>query len=634
MNKDSMFPCLAAVAAFILAGCSSNDNPTGNNPPPDTKPPAVASVTPVDAGHIDVTFNEDVQRETAERLTNYNIIEVPPRAAADAWNASPGDTLRVGGASRRGDYRTVTLSTDQPMADVSYQLSVTGVSDVSGNKMIGPDQTLFTGTTAADVTPPVLVYRSPGAGAVGVGLQQPVVIRFSEVAIGIESGFSWTVVGGGPVPWVYAVDGTEYTLVPVTPLETGAQYTLSLAGVRDHSGNTMPTVTWSFSTIKTADTTPPTVVSSTPAGGATNVSTGSNISLTFSEPVNHIELYPQLLPDPGDGVVIWSNGGKTVTLDPDQPLASNQQYSLLVPPGAIRDLSGNRNVDLVSIAFSTGSALASGGFSGTLTGDPNSPPAADPTGALIAAAYPSPLDTDEFAVLGGATAGANDTYNVQHLGDGEYYAIAVLNTNGDNDVDPGAGDAFGVYGADLAHGDMTADSIIVTGGNPVTGIDFPLIDPSAITGRVSYTGAHSSDDRYIYVGVFDTAGFDPETSTPLYVTFGVWPYVPDFRFNSIDNDLADGTYYVAAFIDFNGNGDYDPSIDPAGVYGGAVPIQIHIAKGSDAIGISIALLDPAAVSSATKTAAAVRWPSPVHRAPWLDRISEAVRRSVLLKAQS
>jgi hypothetical protein len=50
------------------------------------------------------------------------------------------------------------------------------------------------------------------------------------------------------------------------------------------------------------------------------------------------------------------------------------------------------------------------------------------------------------------------------------------------------------------------------------------------------------------IGVFDTDRFDP-TSPPVYGTFAYWPYETAWRFNTLDDGLADGTYYLGAFLD-------------------------------------------------------------------------------------
>ena len=625
MNTRSslLFVVLLVIA---LVNCSSDDTTTGGGPP-DTTPPAVTSVTPVDQGHIDVVFSETVRRDGAERPENYRIVEVVTPLAGDAL-AAPGDTLRVGVASLGSDNRTVTLSLFDLMDTVNYEMKITGVSDASGNTITSPVTRAFTGTSEADMTPPTLVYRSPTPNATGVGVAQPVIFRFSEPVDypSVASGVTWTVAGGGAaVPFQLESEGpTEFALSPQATLAKNTQYTVTLTGVMDFSANTMPVTSWTYTTTPNTDTTPPTVVSSVPANNATNVSVNANLSITFSEAINQVTFRAQLSPDVGEGTATWSNGGKTVTFDPVAPLATNRQYTLTILPGDMADLAGNKNVQLVNIVFSTGSTLASGGFSGTIAGDPGTG-AADPTGAIVAAADAQVFATDDFNILGNDVVAGNDTYNIRHLPDDVYYPLAIKNTNGDNELDPSTGDAIGLYGVDIRMGDMDPDSVTVSGGNQVPGVNFPLYDISAIAGTVSYEGTYAGGFYNLFVGVFDTVGFDP-TQPPDYGTTANWPYDTRFSVNGLDDGLADGSYYVGAYMDVNTNAQYDPGTDPAGFYNGIIPTAITIANGSDAIGLVIVLEDP--VTPTSRATAGVSWPKPAHRAPWLKKLSAAIRQGV------
>jgi hypothetical protein len=501
------------------------------------------------------------------------------------------------------------------------------VTDASGNAIETPVVNQFTGTTTPDVTAPTLVSRSPAPGATGVGVAQPVLFQLSEPVNSstVVSGTTWDVAGGGSaVNFQFQSESSTYfALVPQGLLALGTQYTVTLDSIVDFAGNALPTTSWSFTTSPNADTTPPTVVSSVPANNATNVNTGSNLSITFSEAVNQVTFQAQVTPSPGDGTATWSGGGKSVTFDPDAPLATNQQYTVSILPGGIEDLSGNKNTQIVTIVFSTGSTLVSGSIAGNIAGDPGTA-AADPTGAIVAAATSFIFQNDDVNILGSDVVAGNDSYRIRHLPDGVYYPLAVMDTNGDNELDPSKGDAVGLYGIDFAMGDFTPDSLTIAGGAQLTAIDFPLLDTSAIAGTLSYTGGLYAGGSYpIYVGVFDVVGFDP-TATPYYGTEASWPYDLEFTFSSLEDGLADGMYYVAAYMDVNLNAVYDPGTDPAGYYGGGSPQAINIANGSDAVGLAIVLNDPVVPSRVP--ASGMAWPKAENHAPWLKKLSEAIRR--------
>ncbi|HEX5133282.1 MAG TPA: Ig-like domain-containing protein [Candidatus Krumholzibacteria bacterium] len=621
MTRALRSSLLALPLVLAIASCGSDSTSTA---PPDTTPPAVTSVTAVDLFHVDVTFNEAVQRASAEQSSNYIIRILPPAMATD--------TLTIAFATLGTDQRTVTLST-WAMGPAEYSIGIAGVKDASGNAIQTPVVTTFNGTDAADTTPPVLVDRSPTPGATGVGVGQPVTLRFSEV-VDLTAGGSdpeWVVTGGGgPVSFqTEQVGYAEFALVQDAPLAAGTQYTVTLNGVLDAGGNPMPGTSWSFTTTNQTDTTPPTIVSTVPANNATNVSISGDFKITFSEPINQSVFEAQLTPDPGDGTVSWSNGGKTLTFDPDAPLLANQVYTLAVLPGAYQDLAGNKNTQLYTVIFSTGATLPAGSFAGTLTGHPGSA-AADPTGALVVATTALVFDEGAFDILGSAVVKANDTYDILHLPDTVYYPFAIKDVNGDNDLDPSTGDAVGIYGVNFLTNDFEPDSVTISGGNRVTGVDFVLTDLSAITGTVSYTGTYAGDFYTLIIALFDTTAFSP-TNFPVRYSMQSWPYDTSFRFNALDNALADGTYYVGAILDVNNSVAYEPGVDPVGLYGGIdTPIPVHIANGSDALGLNVSMTDPAPGTRASAATTGPRLPPPVHRAPWLAKLAEAIHRDAAM----
>jgi hypothetical protein len=603
--------------ALMLVGCSDDDDSPGGGGTVDTTAPSVASVTALDNRHIEVAFDEAVQRSSAEDESNYVIVE---QTVALLASSAPGDTLVVTLASLKPDGRTVLLSTFI-MDAVPYEIGVTGVADVYGNAISTSQNEPFTGTTDPDVTAPEIVSRTPGPNATNVGVGQPVLFQFSEPVF-LDTA-DWTS-PGGVVQFNIVEDGFAFAFTSYAPLAMGTTYTITV-GAHDFTGNAMDDATWSFTTTNTADTTPPRALSSTPAHGTTDVSINTNLSLTFTEAINPFEANVQLTPDPGDGVVTWSNSGKTVTFDPEFPLWDDTQYALAVLPGAVRDLAGNKNVDVFTAVFSTGASIAGGSFTGTLAGDPTSNYADDPTGALVIAAYPFPFEVDDFDLLGSDVVESNDSYDIRSLADRVYYPIAAMNTNGDGEIDPEKGDAIGAYGANLALGDFEPDSVTIAGGNRVTDVDFSLYDPSALSGTVTYSGNYADEFHDLYIGVFDTTAFDPQLG-PNYGTMGFWPYDLEWTVDELGEGLLDGVYYVGAYLDVNNNAQLDAG-DAVGFYGGlATPTPIRIEDGGDAVGVVIPLEDQIPPISA-----AVTWPRGANRAPWLKRLSAAIRQNTLVQ---
>lgn len=621
--------CLAG--AVGLSGCGSSSSPTGTNPA-DTTPPSLTNVTATDGTHVVALFNESLNKQIAEHASNYVVIKGTVAETFGSGLVAPGDTLEVQTAVLESDKKTVMLSLGSSMSATGYVLDVNNVEDLAGNAVAGTITHAFTGTSNPDQTPPEIVSHSPASGATGAGVGTPVIVEFSEPMDygSVVDAFSLTSAGGTVPVTTQTQEANYFVFTPAQPLQNGTAYTVTVDTLaRDWSYNHIPAkVTWNFTTTSAVDNTPPTLVSSTPTDGAVNVSVNTNISMTFSEAINQTTLSQiMVVPEIGDGVVTWSNGGRTVTFDPTNPLTSDTQYSLFAPPGTIRDLAGNGMTSALSIAFTTGATLATGRILGTISGDSLSSAANDPAGATVIASSTPLFGTAELKVGGTGVVTGNGTYTVDHLPDGVYYLLSAMDSNHDGRIDPTTGDAIGLYGVDFAALSGFEDSVTVSGGGQVTGADFSLYDPMAIVGTVTYQGtAYAGGDYTVYIGVLDTTGVDlsnPGSLTPDYVTDASWPSYPSWSVDELDYGLVPGTYYVGAYLDVNGNTKPDAG-EPLAFYGsGGVPTPITLEHGDDALNVAIVLNDTAAAAAGP----AVTWQVTKRRSPRsaLRKIANAFR---------
>ena len=105
-----------------------------------------------------------------------------------------------------------------------------------------------------------------------------------------------------------------------------------------------------------ADTTPPTVTSTTPAPNATNVSTSASVTATFSEPLDASSVTGAnfTLSGPSGAVaatVAYNSGTNSATLQPTTVLAAGASYTAQI--SGVKDLAGNLLAAPYSWSFST-----------------------------------------------------------------------------------------------------------------------------------------------------------------------------------------------------------------------------------------------------------------------------------------
>ena len=148
----------------------------------------------------------------------------------------------------------------------------------------------FTTGVAASLTPPTVSSIVPVNGAINVPVGSALSVTFSEAMnpLTINTGTFFLKQGAFSVIGTVNYAGVTATFTPATSLGTNLPFTATITtGVQDLSGNALvASYSWSFTTGAAASLTPPTVVSTVPANGATGVAINSAMSATFSEAVN------------------------------------------------------------------------------------------------------------------------------------------------------------------------------------------------------------------------------------------------------------------------------------------------------------------------------------------------------------
>jgi len=216
----------------------------------------------------------------------------------------------------------------------------------------------------SDTDPPTLDSTSPVDGASDVLISSDLVLTFSE-AVDAESGYI-TIYKSSDDSVVEALDvtgaqvtgsgSTTITADPSSDLSYSTSYYVQVDGTAfdDGAGNSYAgisdTASWDFTTEPEPDTTPPTLDSTTPADGTSDVLISSDLVLTFSEAVDAESGYITIYKSSDDSVVealdvtggqVTGSGSTTITADPSSDLSYSTSYYVQVDGTAFDDAAGN-----------------------------------------------------------------------------------------------------------------------------------------------------------------------------------------------------------------------------------------------------------------------------------------------------
>ncbi len=215
-------------------------------------------------------------------------------------------------------------------------------------------------------TPPAVTSTTPASGATGIAINSAVTATFSQAMNSSSlttSTFTLNSSGGAAVASAVTYSSTRdvATLTPGSNLAYSTQYTATITtSATDSSGTALAAnYSWSFTTA--AAPTPPTVTSTTPASGASNVATGTAVTAIFSQAMNASSLTAStftLADQSGNsvaGTVTYSSSNNTATFTPMAALAYGTQYTATITTGAT-DSNGTALAENYSWNFTTGAA--------------------------------------------------------------------------------------------------------------------------------------------------------------------------------------------------------------------------------------------------------------------------------------
>ncbi|HSZ60871.1 MAG TPA: Ig-like domain-containing protein [Terriglobales bacterium] len=258
---------------------------------------------------------------------------------------------------------TITFSADlttvflKPTANLTasheFEMCSYYMTDLSGNAQNNYCESFFTGT-GTDTTGPSVTLVSPPSGATAVPINAPVDILFSESISAASVGGVTLKQGGSVVPTTTSLyDGDQgVQLLPLVPLAAGTTYTINVTGVVDITGNAQSAFSSvSFTTGTGTDLTRPTIVSTNPTNGESNVPVNTTCQVVFSEPMDPAVFDPNnslTLRDASNNVVpatiTFSANYTTATLQPKANLTGSgaTYYFEIGYQAPLYDLGGNQ----------------------------------------------------------------------------------------------------------------------------------------------------------------------------------------------------------------------------------------------------------------------------------------------------
>jgi uncharacterized delta-60 repeat protein len=348
---------LASILSFLFLGCSGSGGDGGTPsvaPTADPTPPSVLSVFPrKEATGVSLT---PAVTATFSKVMDASSLTATTFTVKDAQgNLIPGTISHTG--------TTATFIPSVALAPSnSYLATITaGVIDLARNALPGDYFWPFATSTAPDTTPPTVLMTSPTNGATGVALNTTVTATFSEVMdVSSINTTTFTVKdgNGNPVSGTVTYVGATATFTPSTNLVDSTTFVATItSGAKDVAGNALTAnYSWYFTTLVTPDTTPPTVISTYPVNGATDVAANAIITATFSEPMDATTVtaatftVKDVANNPISGVVICS--GRTAFFSPSTNLSLSTAYTATITV-TVKDLAGNAMVSAYSWGFTT-----------------------------------------------------------------------------------------------------------------------------------------------------------------------------------------------------------------------------------------------------------------------------------------
>lgn len=365
--------------------------------------PIVVSTSPVD-GATDVMLNKVI-------TASFSKVMNPLTMNSATFLLSDGTTPISGTITYSGNTAAFKPSV-LLLPNTLYTATITtGVRDSSGNATASNYTWTFRTGVLLDAIRPTVIATDPTNGTLSVPVNKVLTATFSENMDSTSINTTTFLVknGSATIPGTVTYSGRVATFVPTSNLASGTLYTGTITiGARDVVGNTLAVdYNWNFTTI---DIIKPTVLSTDPTNGATNVPLNKVITATFSEDMDPSSISnASFLVKNGStnvpGTVTYT--GRVATFVPTNNLANNTLYTGTITTAA-KDMVGNTLATDYSWTFTT-LPLADIIKPTVLSTDPSNGATGVALNKVITATFsenmdPSSISNASFTIKNGATA--------------------------------------------------------------------------------------------------------------------------------------------------------------------------------------------------------------------------------------
>ena len=381
---------------------------------------------------VEVFVTRDVQDVASNALSPSNdATAVPTNGVIEVEYSEPLDpaSLVLGAVTLRQEFgalaevpsavtlvrggRVIRVEPATPLAaTASYAVEVTtAVRDLDGVAPAAGLVSRFTTGAGDDLVTPTVVGVTPPDGAIGVGVNASLRVRFDEPVNPLTVTGATILVSDGVTAAVactisFGAGDREVVVVPHGPLTAAAVHQVTIAGVEDLAGNPVVVRTTQFTTGTGPDTNAPTALRLAPTG--TGVPITVAIEVELDEPIDPIALNSdtfQVIDTVTDLAVAGSAAvnasGSTISFVPDAPLAVGHRHSVRL--SGIADVAGNI-AGTISFTFTTGTAADTTGPQ-VVAVSPADGLADVPINARVVVAFDDPIRTPTAAQVSLSAAG-------------------------------------------------------------------------------------------------------------------------------------------------------------------------------------------------------------------------------------